>query len=224
MRITLVEDNISLAKGVAYQLQDCGHSVDMLHDGDDADVFLKQEGGDLIILDVNLPGKSGLELLANLRNRGDTRPVILLTAKCDIRDLVAGLDAGADDYLVKPFDMAELSARVRALARRGASSGEKARATVGQLEFDIGALQLFNGKTPIELPRREAVLLSELVKANGRNVSKSYLIDQLYGAGSEIDEQVIAVYASRLRKRLSPYNIDILVRRGIGYALASGQS
>jgi two-component system, OmpR family, response regulator TctD len=218
MRIALIEDNVSLAKGIAYQLRDAGHSVDVLHHGDDADVFLKQEDGDLVILDINLPGKSGLDLLASLRDRDDPRPVILLTARSETQDRVLGLDAGADDYLVKPFEMEELAARIRALSRRKGTVPVQT-IEVGPLKLDIGTLQLQDGDVALDFPRRELALLAALVQAHGRAVSKASLLDQLYGAGSETDDKVIEVYVSRLRKRLAPYDIQIRVHRGIGYSL-----
>ena len=218
MRIALVEDNVSLAKGIAYQLQDAGHSVDVLHDGEEAEIFLRQEPGDLVILDINLPGKTGLELLSALRDRGDPRPVILLTARSETQDRVHGLDAGADDYLVKPFEMEELSARIRALNRRKATTPQRVVA-LGPLQFNPGSFELFDKGQRLDVPRRELSLLAALVDANGRTMSKASLLDHLYGAGSETDEKVIEVYVSRLRKRLSPYNIGIQVHRGIGYFL-----
>ncbi|WP_434055174.1 MAG: response regulator transcription factor [Roseibium sp.] len=223
MRIALVEDNVSLAKGIAYQLRDAGHSVDILHDGDEADVFLKQEGGDLVILDINLPGRSGLDLLTDLRDRDDPRPVILLTARSETEDLVMGLDAGADDYLVKPFEMEELGARIRALGRRKGVAPRQL-IDIGPLKLDAGALQLLDGAQALEVPRRELALLAALAQANGRTVSKASLLDQLYGAGSETDEKVIEVYASRLRKRLAPYGVNIQVHRGIGYSLGKASA
>jgi two-component system, OmpR family, response regulator TctD len=218
MRIALIEDNVSLAKGIAYQLQDAGHSVDVLHHGDDADVFLKQEEGDLVILDINLPGKSGLDLLSSLRDRSDPRPVILLTARSETQDRVLGLDAGADDYLVKPFEMEELAARIRALSRRKGTAPVQT-IEVGPLNLDIGTLQLQEDGVALDFPRRELALLAALAQAHGRAVSKASLLDQLYGAGSETDDKVIEVYVSRLRKRLAPYAIQIQVHRGIGYSL-----
>ncbi|MEM7430156.1 MAG: response regulator, partial [Pseudomonadota bacterium] len=118
MRIVLVEDNQSLRRGITYRLADDGHAVDALEDGDMAGTFLSQEDFDLVILDINLPGRNGLEILGEMRGRGDPRPVILLTARSSTEDRVIGLDTGADDYLVKPFAMDELAARVRALSRR----------------------------------------------------------------------------------------------------------
>ena len=171
MRITVVEDNVALAKGIAYKLEDAGHAVDLLHNGDDAEAFLKGDTSDLIILDINLPGADGLSLLAGLRARGDQRPVILLTARAETEDRVIGLDAGADDYLIKPFEMAELEARVRALARRRAQP-QRQRMTIGALAFDPGGRQLTAGGALIEMPRREMAVFEGLLEAGGRLVSK----------------------------------------------------
>ncbi|MEL6477883.1 MAG: response regulator transcription factor [Pseudomonadota bacterium] len=219
MRILVVEDNLSLARGIAYRMRDDGHSVDLLPDGAGAETFLSQEGADLVILDINLPGRSGIELLAEMRRRGDPRPVILLTARSSTEDRVAGLDAGADDYLVKPFAMDELAARVRALGRRKAATPRR-MARIGALSLDLDAMQLIDGDRALDIPRREVSLLAALAEAHGRAVSKSSLLDQLYGIGSATDDKVIEVYVSRLRRRLRPHGISIRVARGIGYSLA----
>ena len=218
MRITIVEDNAALRKGIAYRLEDDGHSVDLLGDGAEAALFLSRERSDLVILDINLPGRSGLDVLGDLRSAGDPRPVILLTARAGTSDRVAGLDAGADDYLVKPFEMDELSARVRALARRRAVP-PRTSIKLGPLVLDPGALRLSRNEETIDLPRRELALLVALAEAAGRPVPKGALLDQLYGTGSETDERVIEVYVSRLRKRLAPHGLSIRVERGIGYSL-----
>lgn len=218
MRIALIEDNEALAKGIAYCLRDAGHAVDMLSDGASGDDFLSQEGADLVILDINLPNVDGLTILRNIRQRGDATPVILLTARSDTGDRVVGLDAGADDYLVKPFEMAELEARVRALSRRRpdlALSPEK----IGALEFDTGARQLLHNGQPIDLPRRELALFECLLDSRNRLVSKSNLLDRIYGVGSDVDDTVIEVYISRLRKRLAAYGVGIKTARGLGYLL-----
>ena len=218
MRIVLVEDNISLAKGIAYRLRDDGHAVDILHDGEEAHRFLRQEASDLVILDVNLPGKSGIDVLTELRQRGDPRPVILLTARSLTQDRVAGLDAGADDYLTKPFEMDELAARVRALGRRKATAPRRVL-TIGGLKFDVEALQLMDGTLALDVPRRELSLLLALAEAEGRIVPKQTLLDYIYGTGTETDEKVIEVYVSRLRRRLKAYNVGVRVNRGLGYSL-----
>ena len=218
MRITLVEDNPALRKGIAYRLEDDGHSVDALGDGADAAAFLARERSDMVILDINLPGRSGLDVLQALRAAGDPRPVILLTARATTEERVAGLDAGADDYLVKPFAMDELAARIRALARRRAVP-PRASIALGPLALDPAAPRLTRDGVPLDVPRRELALLVALAEAAGRPVTKATLLDHLYGTGSETDERVIEVYVSRLRKRLAPDGPSIRVERGIGYSL-----
>lgn len=218
MRIALIEDNASLAKGITYRLQDAGHSVDVFHDGDVADASLKDDGSDLIILDINLPGTDGLTLLKNLRARGDARPVILLTARAATEDRVTGLDAGADDYLIKPFEMAELEARVRALSRRRAVP-QRPLQRIGPLSFDAAARQLFDGDKALDIPRREMSVFECLLAADGRLVSKAALLDHAYGTGADVEERVVEVYISRLRNRLKPFGLGIRAQRGLGYQL-----
>jgi two-component system OmpR family response regulator len=220
MRITLVEDNVSLAKGITYRLEDAGHAVDALHDGTVAQDFLAHDNADLVILDINLPGTDGLSLLYEMRGRGDARPVILLTARADIEDRVKGLDAGADDYLIKPFEMAELEARVRALLRRRVIPHQKLRA-VGGLQFDPTARQLFDGETEIDMPRREMSVFECLLAAEGRTVSKNSVLDHVYGVGADVEETVVEVYVSRLRSRLKDHGIMIRARRGFGYQMSA---
>ena len=218
MRITLVEDNLSLAKGICYRLEDVGHAVDMLFDGSAAQNYLTSDGADLVILDINLPGVDGLTLLREMRERGDTRPVILLTARAETEDRVIGLDAGADDYLIKPFEMAELEARVRALLRRRSVPRQQLQ-TFGVLKYDSAARQLFAGEVEIELPRREMSVFECLLAADGRLVSKNAMLDHAYGVGADVEETVVEVYVSRLRRRLSPFGVQIKSQRGLGYQL-----
>ncbi|MEM7718076.1 MAG: response regulator transcription factor [Pseudomonadota bacterium] len=218
MRIVVVEDNESLRKGITYRLEDEGHSVDALEDGMHAADHIAQEAADIVVLDINLPGQSGLDVLTAMRARGDPRPVILLTARGATQDRVHGLDAGADDYLVKPFSMDELVARIRALGRRKTVAPRRSFA-IGPLTLELEPLQLTSADTPLDVPRRELTVLAGLAEANGAPVSKDHLLDRVYGVGSETDEKVIEVYVSRLRKRLSPHGVNIRVIRGIGYAL-----
>ncbi|MDA7423636.1 response regulator transcription factor [Thalassococcus lentus] len=218
MRITVVEDNEGLRKGLTYRLQDEGHSVDALSDGLEASSFLGQEESDLVVLDINLPGQTGLDVLRDMRARNDHRPVILLTARGETEDRVVGLDAGADDYLVKPFAMDELVARVRALSRRGAVAPRRSIA-LGALELELEPLQLIAPDGPLDVPRRELSVLSALARSSASAISKTQLLDAVYGAGADADEKVIEVYISRLRKRLAPHGVSISVKRGIGYSL-----
>lgn len=220
MRIILVEDNQSLRKGITYRLTDDGHAVDAVGDGAEAELFLQQEDSDLVILDINLPGVDGLELLAGLRRRNDPRPVILLTARSATEDRVAGLDAGADDYLVKPFAMDELAARVRALARRR-EVAPRTSIKMGPLTLDLETPQLRAGDAAIDVPRRELSVLVALAEAGGAPLSKERLLDHVYGAGSATDDKVVEVYVSRLRKRLAKFGLSIRVHRGIGYTLVA---
>lgn len=219
MRIALVEDNADLAKGIAYRMQDLGHSVDHLADGVSALDHLNGDGADVIILDINLPRVDGLTVLRGLRARGDDRPVLLLTARSETVDRVRGLDAGADDYLVKPFEMDELVARVRALARRQ-TRPIRQELTLGPLSLDLQARQASENGKPLPLPRRELSLLEALMGAHGRVLAKADLMDHLYGLGADIEDGAVEVHASRLRKRLKPLGISIRVQRGLGYSIA----
>lgn len=218
MRIVVVEDHVSLAKGIAYHLRDAGHAVDLIHDGDTADTFLRDDGADLIVLDVNLPGRDGISVLKDLRARADQRPVLLLTARAGTDDKITGLDAGADDYLVKPFEMQEFGARIRALSRRISPRATPALA-IGQLTFEPGARVVMLEGVPLDLPRRELALFEALLRADGRTVTKQSLLDSLYGTGADVGEEVVEVYVSRLRKRLKPHGVEIRVKRGLGYAM-----
>ena len=218
MRIAVVEDNVGLAKGIAYRFEDAGHAVDVIYDGQDAESFLRDDGNDILILDINLPGTDGLTILKKLRGRGDQRPVILLTAQSDTNDRVQGLDAGADDYLIKPFAMEELEARVRALTRRGPQP-IRSVLEFRQLSLDLDARQVFVNGQALGIPRREVAILEALMQADGRVISKDSLIERTYGTGSGVAESAVEAHISRLRRRLAPYDIEIRVQRGLGYAL-----
>ncbi len=218
MRIAVIEDNEALAQGIAHRLRDRGHAVDLLHDGEDADIFLRHEGADLIVLDCNLPGCDGLEVLSRLRRRGDGTPVILLTARAETSERVAGLDAGADDYLTKPFEMDELEARLRAMARRK-NLEFAARDTLGPLVFDRTNRQLLKDEAPLAFPRKELATLECLLERRGRIVSKSQLITHVYVTGAAQEDSAIEPHVSRLRKRLEPFGIRIKAARGLGYML-----
>lgn len=222
MRIVIVEDNKSLAAGIAHRFRDNGHAVDELHDGEDGDAFLAQDGADLVILDINLPGMTGLDVLRRMRDRGDLTPVLMLTARTDTSDRVTGLDAGADDYLIKPFEMDELEARVRALFRRRGTA-RSAIQTIGSLTFDIAARILRCGEGVVDLRRRELAAFECLFDRRGRLVPKSVLLDQMYGVGADVDEKVVEVTISRLRKKLSDYGITIKAARGLGYLMEDAE-
>jgi len=218
MRIVIIEDNKPLASGIAHRLRDRGYGVDLLYDGSDADVFLSSEGADLIILDINLPSIDGLEVLRRVRQRNDPTPILMLTARTNTSDRVAGLDAGADDYLVKPFELDELEARVRALSRRR-DIAPSAVESIGNLEFDIGSRVLRGGGDVIDLRRRELAAFECLLERRGKLVPKSLLIDQMYGVGADLEDKVVEVPISRLRKKLVGYKVTIKAARGLGYLM-----
>ena len=218
MRFAVVEDNETLANGIAHQLRDQGHSVDVLHDGEEALSFLRQDGADMVILDVNLPSLNGIDLLRSLRADGSAIPIILLTAKSEVNDRVSGLDAGADDYLTKPFDMVELEARIRALMRRKTVSGTNA-ITFHGLTFERATRKLSCEGSDIALTMRELAVFECLFERANTIVSKAQIADHLYGIGAEIEERVVEVYVSRVRKKIDQSNVTIKSARGLGYML-----
>ena len=220
MRIAVVEDNEAIARGIQFMLTDEGHAVDLYGDALDALAPLEADPPDLLILDINLPGMSGLELLRALRRAQLETPVLLLTARTDTEDRVAGLDAGADDYLVKPFEMPELGARVRALLRRRHVSLSNL-VQVGPLSFDQTSREVLSKGQRLDIPRREVALFEALALAQGRLVSKERLLDHLYGVGADVEASAVEVHVSRLRKRLDEHAITIRTVRGFGYLMES---
>lgn len=216
MRIVLIEDNAILARALIQALQEAGHAVDWLDDGQDGDSFLAQTGADLVVLDVNLPTLGGLDILRRLRARGDAYPVLMLTAQGQVQDRVAGLDAGADDYLVKPFEIAELHARLRALARRP-SDARRDVERIGAVCFDRAARSLSSQDGVIALSRRELALFEAFADSPGRVLSKEQLGERIYGVGADIDANAIELLVSRLRRKLDGHGLTIRTLRGLGY-------
>ena len=218
MRIAIVEDNRALASALADSFQADGHGVDVLSDGPAALAHLMEEAIDAALIDINLPGMSGVEVLRTLRANGRSLPVLLLTARDDTADKIAGLDAGADDYLTKPFDLGELQARVRAMLRRGSEAREE-RIEVGDAAFDGAARVLTIAQAPIALARRELALAELLFRNAGQVVSKDRIIDHVYGAGAAVEDAAAELIVHRLRKRLVPATARIETLRGLGYCL-----
>lgn len=218
MRLALIEDNEMLARGVARALRDQGHTVDRAGDGATGHALLVSEPVDLAIIDIGLPGISGLEMIRDLRQRRRMLPILVLTAMGETRDRVAGLDAGADDYLAKPFEMAELLARVRALLRRRpALAPDEER--VGDLRFDRRGRRLFAGDAEIALSRRELMLFECLVDRLGQILSREAILGSVYGVTAEVEPNAIEILVSRLRKRLKGTGATIRTARGLGYML-----
>jgi len=217
MRILLVEDDQSLGSAVRDHLAADGHTVDWVQTLADARHSVTTVPYDLILLDLTLPDGRGLDFLQNRRADGDTTPVIILTARDQITDRIGGLNAGADDYLVKPFDLAELIARLNAVARRY-SGNPNPLVEIGGLQVDLAQRTVAGRGGMIDLTQREWVLFETLVQRPGVLVSKSQLEDRLYSFDAEVESNTIEVYISRLRKKLGAGAIETV--RGMGYRVA----
>ena len=218
MRILLVEDDKILADALCRALVQTAYAVDVVGTGEAADHALAMATYDLAILDVGLPGLSGLDVLRRLRARKSHVPVLMLTALDALADRVRGLDLGADDYLSKPFDLPELEARVRALLRRG-SANPTPYLHHGRLTLDTVGRRVYYDKAPIELSARELAVLGLLLLREGRVVSKEHMVNHLYGWGDEVGANAIEVYVYRIRKKLEPFGCEIRTVRGMGYLM-----
>ena len=216
MRILLAEDDPQLGDGLTVGLRQDGYAVDWVKDGVAADLALASEDFDLLVLDLGLPRLSGMEVLARLRGRGTALPVLILTARDATGDKIAGLDAGADDYLVKPVDLDELAARVRALARRGAGRA-RPLLTIGTLSLDPATHQVTLDGATVELSQREYSLLHTLMENAGRVMTRAQLEAGLYGWRDEPDSNALEVHIHHLRKKLGAERIRTL--RGVGYMM-----
>ena len=218
MRVLLIEDDTVLGGAVHDQIAADGHSVDWARRLDSAREYLDVAAYDLILLDLMLPDGRGVPFLRGLRARGDVTPVIILTALDQISDRIEGLNAGADDYMVKPFDLAELSARVGAVARRYAGNPNPL-ITLGDLEIDLAARSVRRSGRPVQLTAREWVLFEAFLQRPGQLLSKAQLEERLYSFESEIESNTIEVHVSRLRKKLGRERIETV--RGMGYRLGA---
>ncbi|PKQ07191.1 MAG: DNA-binding response regulator [Alphaproteobacteria bacterium HGW-Alphaproteobacteria-11] len=222
MRLLVIEDNRRLATHVAKGCRQAGFAVDLCHDLEAARAAVEAVNYDAVILDLSLPDGDGLEFLARLRRSGSDLPVLILTARDRVGDRVAGLDTGADDYLLKPFAMEEVVARLRALLRRpGQALG--LQLTAGNVTFDTVAREVSVGGAPFVMSRRETDLLEILLRRQGRVVPKDSIEEKLYAFGDEVSSNSIEVAVHRLRKRLAEAGADIEVHtmRGIGYMLGA---
>jgi len=217
MRILLVEDDPQLGDGLTIGLRQAGFAVDWVQDGNAADHALQSEIFDLVVLDLGLPKLSGMEVLSRARGRGQTMPILILTARDATGDKVSGLDAGADDYLVKPIDLDELTARIRALTRRSAGRADPLL-THGNIVVDPAARSVTLGGAAVELSGREFSLLQMLLESAGRVLTRSQLEQSIYGWRDEPDSNALEVHIHHLRKKLGSDLIRTL--RGVGYTIA----
>lgn len=218
MRILLIEDDPGLGSAVRDEIAAGGHLPDLATTLADARAFVATMAYDLILLDLGLPDGRGLDFLKALRVKGSVTPVIILTAHDRITERIEGLNAGADDYMVKPFDLAELSARIAAVARRYAGNPNPL-ITLGALDIDISAHAIHGPDGPIDLSQREWIIFEALLQRPGQIVSKSQIEDQIYAFDVEVESNTIEVYVSRLRKKLGKDVVQTI--RGLGYRLGT---
>ena len=221
MRILVVEDDPLLGDGIKAGLTQGGFAVDWVRDGIAAELALRTASHAAVVLDLGLPRMEGLEVLRRMRAAGNRTPVLVLTARDAVEDRIKGLDGGADDYVLKPFDLHELAARLRALIRR--SAGEAATLLrVGEIELDPAARRArFMGKS-VDLPAREFALLQALMLASGRVLTREQLAERLYAWGEEVESNAIDVHVHHLRRKLAPALIRTV--RGVGYVLPRPQN
>jgi two-component system OmpR family response regulator len=222
MRVLLIEDEPVLGEAVQEQVAADGHAVDWVTRLDEADAALRAVDYGLVLLDLHLPDGRGLDLLKTMRRGGDKRPVIILTARDQISDRIEGLNAGADDYLVKPFAFAELLARVEALLRRRSAPVEQTRLQVGDLEMDLLTHKVARDGRPIELQPREFRVLEYLMRHTGQVVTRTMLLENVWDMNFDPQTNVVDVHISRLRQKIDKgFDAPLLhTVRGAGYRLA----
>lgn len=218
MRILLVEDNQALADGLFAILKGTGHAVDVVRDGTSADAAIASESFDLVILDLTLPEMDGLDVLRAMRARRSKAAVLILTARGAPEERVRGLDLGADDYMIKPFDISEFEARVRMLLRRQAGLRSAAIA-FGDVVLDLNSRSFSAAGVPLDIPAREVGLLEILFMRAGKVVAKEAIMQSLAAFDDDLSANAIEQYVSRLRKRLAPHGLTVRTARGIGYYL-----
>jgi two-component system response regulator QseB len=214
MRVLLAEDDAMIGAAVQDRLRGQGLAVDWVRDGRAAETALAGDVYDLLLLDLGLPGREGLAVLRGLRGRGSTLPVVILTARDAVDDRVAGLDAGADDYVVKPFDLKELEARLRAVLRRRAGHASSV-IEHGRLTLDLASHELRRDGVAVPVSPREFALLRALLERPGRILSRAQLEERLYGWGEEVGSNVVEVHIHSLRRKLGADLIRNV--RGVGY-------
>lgn len=220
MRVLLIEDDAILGAAVRDHIVGDSHSVDWVGRLDRAAEHLDSAAYDLVLLDLMLPDGRGIAFLRDLRRKGCVTPVIILTALDQISDRIEGLNAGADDYMTKPFDLSELSARLNAVARRY-SGNPNPLVEIGDLQIDLAARTIVKSGRLVDLTAREWAIFEAFVQRPGQVISKAQLEDRLYAFGAEVESNTIEVHVSRLRKKLGPDVVHTV--RGIGYRLGSAR-
>jgi DNA-binding response OmpR family regulator len=214
MRVLLVEDDRMIAQGLRTALRQDGYTVDWTADGKGATAALHASQFDLVLLDLGLPERDGIEVLREYRQRGDATPVIILTARDEVQDRIAGLDAGADDYIVKPFDLEEVMARMRSVLRRASGRGDP-MIRVGLISLNPATRSVERDGVPVQLSAHEYAVLEALLQRPGAILSRAQLEDRLYGWEGQVESNAIEVYVHGLRRKLGSDAIRTL--RGVGY-------
>jgi two-component system, OmpR family, response regulator len=222
VRVLIVEDDVRLADALARGLRERGHIVDHAEGGDDGEALASEDAYDAIVLDLNLPGRDGLAVLRALRGHGVDTPIVIATSRDETEDVVAGLDAGADDYIRKPFALRELEARLRSVTRRPPVSIEN-YLQVGTLTFDLASRRVVRGERAIEFTARELAFLEYFMRNAGRVLTRPMIEDALWDRTSETTSNVVDVYVRRLRVKIDADDETPLIHtvRGIGYRMGS---
>ena len=220
MRVLIAEDEVATAKALKLLLEKSKYTVDIVHTGTDAWDYLTAGSYEVVVLDIMMPGMSGLEVLSNMRQNGMKTPVLMLTAKAELEDRVAGLDAGADDYLPKPFATSELIARVRALGRRSENYSDSLQ-KVGNLELDGNRSEMRVGDESVSLTNKEYQLLELFILHPGFVFSTDHLMEKIWGLDTDSDIDVVWTHIGFVRKKLRSINANVEIKtiRGAGYSL-----
>lgn len=218
MRILVIEDSIDIAEAIESKLTRAGHHVMLAQDGISGEELAIHGEFDVVVLDINLPGRSGFDVMAHMRDRSSPTPVLVITARNQIDDKISLLDLGADDYIVKPFDLGELEARLRAVTRRHKGL-TKSVIRIGLLEVDLSTRAANVEGRPIELGRREFEVLETLASHAGNTVSKDRLYLKLFGHDDVGTPNAVELLVSRVRRKLEGVDVEIVTHRGAGYML-----
>ena len=219
MRILLIEDDEQLGDAISAHINRLGHALDWVHELGDGEAAMRSIAYDMLLLDIQLPDGSGIDLLRALRAADNSTPVVILTARDKIKDRIDGLNAGADDYMVKPFDLDELTARIGSIARRSAGVPNPIT-QVGDVQINCATKSALRDGVDVAVSSREWAILDALLRQPGMTLSKSSLEETLYAFGAEVESNAVEVHVSRLRQKLGKAIIE--TRRGLGYRLGAG--
>lgn len=226
MRLLIIEDDVELSEAVAVSLRAEGYQVDLCHSGADAAFYYEKQIYDAVLLDRMLPGKDGIRILNDMRKDGYEVPVIMITALGDVDDRIGGLDAGADDYLSKPFSVSELQARLRALFRRPRKIGKAESHSLGNTTLSMGKLQLESDKGWVTLSKKEAAFLEFFFCNPDRILQREQILDRVWGTEKFVEDGNVDTYIHFVRRRLAAVSSDLVIKNvhGVGYRLETPQS